>query len=191
MNHALNFFDSSFPLNFKVFQTKLYMPHSILSPSEISTNDDEISKVSSIEEKDNEWLNEDKNQHICVFNNNISKKSNLTKYKTEICRSWEENGTCSYGKKCRFAHGRHELVEKECIGTYKSKLCRSFHQKFYCPYGTRCLFIHDQRRLKQNNETNFYSKQINSINFNHNNHKRLPIFTEITKISEKNKLIFT
>ena len=30
-------------------------------------------------------------------------------YKTELCRSWEEKGTCRYGPKCQFAHGEEEL----------------------------------------------------------------------------------
>jgi hypothetical protein len=30
-------------------------------------------------------------------------------YKTELCRSWEEKGTCRYGTKCQFAHGEEEL----------------------------------------------------------------------------------
>ncbi|XP_030944776.1 uncharacterized protein LOC115969298 [Quercus lobata] len=29
--------------------------------------------------------------------------------KTDICRSWEESGTCRYGFKCQFAHGKEEL----------------------------------------------------------------------------------
>ena len=30
-------------------------------------------------------------------------------YKTELCRSWEEKGTCRYSAKCQFAHGEEEL----------------------------------------------------------------------------------
>lgn len=30
-------------------------------------------------------------------------------YKTELCRSWEEKGSCRYGTKCQFAHGEEEL----------------------------------------------------------------------------------
>lgn len=29
-------------------------------------------------------------------------------YKTELCRSWEEKGSCKYGEKCQFAHGEAE-----------------------------------------------------------------------------------
>ncbi|CAB1421336.1 unnamed protein product [Pleuronectes platessa] len=34
---------------------------------------------------------------------------NSTRYKTELCRPFEENGSCKYGEKCQFAHGYHEL----------------------------------------------------------------------------------
>ncbi|KAJ4952409.1 hypothetical protein NE237_029241 [Protea cynaroides] len=30
-------------------------------------------------------------------------------YKTEICRAWEETGSCRYNTKCQFAHGKEEL----------------------------------------------------------------------------------
>jgi hypothetical protein len=30
-------------------------------------------------------------------------------YKTELCRSWEEKGSCRYGAKCQFAHSENEL----------------------------------------------------------------------------------
>ena len=30
------------------------------------------------------------------------------KYKTTICRHWEETQTCSLGDACSFAHGEHE-----------------------------------------------------------------------------------
>jgi hypothetical protein len=30
-------------------------------------------------------------------------------YKTELCRSWEEKGSCRYGPKCQFAHGEDEV----------------------------------------------------------------------------------
>ncbi|KAK2528751.1 hypothetical protein Q9966_009720 [Columba livia] len=34
---------------------------------------------------------------------------NSTRYKTELCRPFEESGACKYGEKCQFAHGFHEL----------------------------------------------------------------------------------
>jgi hypothetical protein len=34
---------------------------------------------------------------------------NSSRYKTEMCRPYQENGTCKYGDKCQFAHGYAEL----------------------------------------------------------------------------------
>ena len=37
-------------------------------------------------------------------------RTNICKYKTEMCKNFSENGYCHYGDKCQFAHGAHELV---------------------------------------------------------------------------------
>ncbi|XP_035262710.1 mRNA decay activator protein ZFP36L2-A-like [Anguilla anguilla] len=73
---------------------------------------------------------------------------NSTRYKTELCRPFEENGTCKYGEKCQFAHGYHELRNLSRHPKYKTERCRTFHTTGYCPYGPRCHFIHnaDERR---------------------------------------------
>merc|ERR1719367_288738 len=36
-------------------------------------------------------------------------KVNTSRYKTEMCRPFQENGSCKYGEKCQFAHGLSEL----------------------------------------------------------------------------------
>uniref|UniRef100_A0A3Q3KL37 mRNA decay activator protein ZFP36 n=1 Tax=Monopterus albus TaxID=43700 RepID=A0A3Q3KL37_MONAL len=36
-------------------------------------------------------------------------KPRINKYKTELCRTYEESGACKYGAKCQFAHGLDEL----------------------------------------------------------------------------------
>jgi Zinc finger C-x8-C-x5-C-x3-H type (and similar) len=48
---------------------------------------------------------------LAVANGNGPSANNrkLGLYKTELCRSWEEKGTCRYGNKCQFAHGEDEL----------------------------------------------------------------------------------
>ena len=66
-----------------------------------------------------------------------------TRYKTELCRSFQENGICKYGEKCQFAHGTHELRNMMRHPKYKTELCRTFHAAGYCPYGPRCHFVHD------------------------------------------------
>ncbi|KAM4694794.1 mRNA decay activator protein ZFP36L2 [Discoglossus pictus] len=74
---------------------------------------------------------------------------NSTRYKTELCRPFEESGSCKYGEKCQFAHGFHELRSLTRHPKYKTELCRTFHTIGFCPYGPRCHFIHnaEERRL--------------------------------------------
>lgn len=44
-----------------------------------------------------------------VSNGPSANNRKLGLYKTELCRSWEEKGTCRYGTKCQFAHGEEEI----------------------------------------------------------------------------------
>ena len=69
-------------------------------------------------------------------------------YKTELCRSWEETGTCRYGAKYQFSHGRDELRPVLRHPKYKTEVCRTFAQNGTCPYGTRCRFIHQRAPTK-------------------------------------------
>lgn len=66
-----------------------------------------------------------------------------TRYKTELCRTYEESGTCKYGAKCQFAHGMDELRGLNRHPKYKTEPCRTFHTIGLCPYGARCHFIHN------------------------------------------------
>jgi hypothetical protein len=73
---------------------------------------------------------------------------NTSRYKTELCRPFEESGTCKYGDKCQFAHGAHEL---RCLARhpkYKTELCRTFHTSGFCPYGPRCHFVHNAEEAR-------------------------------------------
>ncbi|ESO06450.1 hypothetical protein HELRODRAFT_64152, partial [Helobdella robusta] len=65
------------------------------------------------------------------------------RYKTELCRPYEENGSCKYGDKCQFAHGKHELRSLVRHPKYKTDLCKTYHTTGLCPYGPRCHFIHN------------------------------------------------
>jgi len=69
-------------------------------------------------------------------------------YKTELCRSFEEQGSCRYGKKCQFAHSLKELRSIQRHPKYKTEMCDSFHTSGYCPYGSRCHFIHNLEEEK-------------------------------------------
>lgn len=76
-------------------------------------------------------------------------QANSSRYKTELCRPFEENGTCKYGDKCQFAHGAHELRTLARHPKYKTELCRTFHTTGFCPYGPRCHFIHNSEETKK------------------------------------------
>lgn len=81
--------------------------------------------------------------------------SDVSKYKTELCKEFQIHNYCKYGMKCKFAHGSNELVQKHYNAKFKSKLCKTFYTQGYCTYGLRCQFIHDQRQLSSQPQT-FY-----------------------------------
>ena len=116
------------------------------------------------------------------------------KFKTEMCKNWLETGSCNYGKKCCFAHGETELLQKSSVNNvkYKSKLCVSYHTQMFCPYGNRCLFKHSEQEDKNN--TAFYTILVQYPDlwpaFKEKMH-RLPIFSKLSENGEANKLIHT
>lgn len=75
-----------------------------------------------------------------------------SRYKTELCRPFEESGTCKYGDKCQFAHGCSELRNLARHPKYKTELCRTFHTIGFCPYGPRCHFIHNFEEARIHNQ---------------------------------------
>ena len=80
-------------------------------------------------------------------NGSLLGPSNNPLYKTELCRSFMELGSCRYGVKCQFAHGRQELQPVQRHPKYKTEVCRTFSNTGTCPYGTRCRFIHQSAAL--------------------------------------------
>ena len=124
------------------------------------------------------------------------------KYKTELCKKFQSTGHCPYGYKCRFAHGKQELITKQQGKNYKKRPCKSFFEKGYCPYGSRCNFQHYEKSF---NEINFsfyyfqlflltkYENNRPSRNFLHSIgskliNDRLPIFKSITKNLSDDKI---
>lgn len=73
------------------------------------------------------------------------------RYKTELCRPFQDSGFCKYGDKCQFAHGEQDLRSLPRHPKYKTELCRTYHTRGICPYGSRCHFIHcvDEARKAQ------------------------------------------
>lgn len=76
---------------------------------------------------------------------------NTSRYKTELCRPYEEFGVCKYGDKCQFAHGLSELRSLARHPKYKTELCRTYHTVGFCPYGPRCHFVHNEEEARQHN----------------------------------------
>ncbi|CAL8273368.1 unnamed protein product [Merluccius merluccius] len=101
---------------------------------------------------------------------------NSSRYKTELCRPFEENGACKYGDKCQFAHGMHELRSLSRHPKYKTELCRTFHTIGFCPYGPRCHFIHNAEERRgpppsSSSSSSSSSSPLSSSNHHHHHHK--------------------
>lgn len=101
---------------------------------------------------------------LCISNTSISSAASptasrapastphiSTRYKTELCRTYEESGACKYGAKCQFAHGMDELRGLSRHPKYKTEPCRTFHTIGFCPYGARCHFIHNADEVHAGN----------------------------------------
>ena len=96
-----------------------------------------------------------------------------SRYKTELCRPFEENGSCKYAEKCQFAHGKHELRNLVRHPKYKTDLCKTYHTTGLCPYGPRCHFIHNDSERNVSNKifTELAQKCIAKQSFSFNNHQ--------------------
>ncbi|XP_006638707.1 mRNA decay activator protein ZFP36L2 [Lepisosteus oculatus] len=124
-----------------------------------STSSSSSTTTTAIMNKENKFRdrayseNGERSQHIQVAQQKPGSQINSTRYKTELCRPFEENGACKYGEKCQFAHGYHELRSLSRHPKYKTEPCRTFHTIGFCPYGPRCHFIHnaDERRPAPSN----------------------------------------
>ncbi|CAF1011454.1 unnamed protein product [Didymodactylos carnosus] len=57
------------------------------------------------------------------LNSNNNKSSSAARYKTELCRSFQETGLCKYDTKCQFAHGHDEIRSLHRHPKYKTVLC--------------------------------------------------------------------
>ena len=97
------------------------------------------------------------NHNYSLIKNLIEEENKVdTKYKTELCKKFQSTGKCPYGYKCRFAHGKEELISKLQGVNYKKKPCKTFNEKGYCPYGSRCSFRHDERKFSETSFSYFY-----------------------------------
>jgi hypothetical protein len=68
-----------------------------------------------------------------------------SRYKTELCRHYEESGDCPHGQQCLYAHGQQELVPfRGRHRKFKTQLCKAFHCEGFCSFGPRCSYIHSK-----------------------------------------------
>jgi hypothetical protein len=137
------------------------------------------------------------------------------KFKTELCKTFKDLNFCPYGNKCRFAHGKTELFNRSIdTNKYKQKVCNSFQENGFCVYGSRCNFKHGEKKLEDidrsyyhyllnidNREEELYSftnfdnfnfsfsfsrkNNFNIHNNDNNSKRRLNVFKNITKTSER------
>lgn len=107
--------------------------------------------------------------------NRPTKPHDLTnKYKTELCRNWEE-GHCEYGDKCTFAHGSTELRPKTHLSAaYKTKNCKQFFDLGFCCYGPRCQFRHQDETITSADLAVTVAKCMQD-----QRGRRLPVFVEL------------
>ena len=109
------------------------------------------------------------------------------KYKTELCKTYSETKKCPYGFKCRFAHGKEELLSKIINSNYKKKDCKTFSENGFCPYGSRCSFRHDERKIEDIHLPFYY---INTFIYCKPLNKRLSVFENITSDFKDNSIKF-
>ena len=125
--------------------------------------------------------------------------SEVKKFKTELCHSWELTGSCKYGLnviyifiiyisifllQCVFAHGINDLrspLEKEKKYSYKTKLCKQFFCEGYCPYGKRCQFSVQKKIISYISLLNQIEKS-QKITKKFSKAPRLDVFKNIAKI---------
>ncbi|CAF1262889.1 unnamed protein product [Didymodactylos carnosus] len=85
-----------------------------------------------------DWRTQSSDSNTVNSSNSVT---SIARYKTELCRPFNETGKCKYGEKCQFAHGFQEMRQLTRHPKYKTEYCRTFHTTGY--YGPRCHFIHD------------------------------------------------
>ena len=60
-------------------------------------------------------------RYIVIQRQSKDKYNSSQKYKTELCKKFQSIGFCPYANKCRFAHGKEELITKIQNANYKKK----------------------------------------------------------------------
>eukprot|EP00667_Euglena_gracilis_P025178 EG_transcript_29375 len=76
-------------------------------------------------------------------------KTDSSRYKTKLCSSWVERGSCVYEENCQFAHGKEDL-RSPVFGDdkAKTKLCEQWSTYGSCSYEHVCRFAHGEHELR-------------------------------------------
>lgn len=90
-----------------------------------------------------------------------------------MCKHYDTPQGCSYGEKCQFAHGQHELrlnpgqvMPQAMMGmnpkstnkiqnsllNYKIVKCKNWERDKTCKYGAHCSFAHGDQELRNKND---------------------------------------
>lgn len=79
----------------------------------------------------------------------VSEKGDL--FKTELCENWVVRGSCTYGKKCHFAHGHDDLRNRLRVENYKTQPCcdPARSDSLLCLFGKRCNYTHPGEALRR------------------------------------------
>ena len=77
----------------------------------------------------------------------------------QLCNQWNENGTCTFGDRCRFSHGEEYTRSVRPSGntsgdTSRSQACYAYAENGTCQYGDRCRFTHGDEMTSGANRYN-------------------------------------
>merc|ERR1711936_371216 len=71
------------------------------------------------------------------------------KYKTSMCTVFMEQGFCTRGENCAFAHSAKQLMEAQARDPkYKTMLCEAWKNQGTCDRGNNCIYAHGQNELR-------------------------------------------
>lgn len=171
-------------------QADCYSEHSTNEDTDLMSSQELLLPPIVLQSSSSCVLNESENNQNEALNSTLKKPkkkaTDETKFKTELCKNWSETGRCNYGNKCKFAHGKEELLDRPIPNKqrYKSKRCNSFHTGMFCPYGLRCLFAHEQNTLEEVNGRSYYQRLLEIpelLETPTNASRRLSFFQKLTE----------
>ena len=106
--------------------------------------------------------------NINFFTYIILQESQNSRYKTVLCKHFDSPQGCSYGEKCQFAHGKHELrfLDNKISPNFSNKVtsnqrnalnykivkCKNWEKDGTCKYGGHCTFAHGSKDLRNRSD---------------------------------------